>query len=265
MVANAKIEALPNGDIYLAWKQLDLQWDPKSREDKIDSLTEFLRLKMDNIQMKSQDWMAQMERKRNELDNADHEMDDETFLTQVMASLPQKEFQVTILTLKAKLGEEYQAILTLKAKLREEDLTIEEAVTLLDDMYEAMKEVQGWTEEGDELALFVGKPHFKKTFKGQCGYCGKYGHKAVDCHERKANLENKKNNQGRYNPNHNRKPSWKQNNQKGRKQFDISKVKCFNCNDYGHFARDCPNRKNQANMSKEEEEAIHSDDHYMDL
>ena len=63
---------------------------------------------------------------------------------------------------------------------------------MLDDKNEMMKEVQGWTEEGDELALLVGKPHYKKTFKGQCGYYGKYGHKAVDCHERKANLENKK-------------------------------------------------------------------------
>ena len=128
--------------------------------------------------MKPQDWLAYMEKKRNELENAGHEMDDETFFTHVMASLPQEEYQATILTL--------------KAKLRNGDLTIEEAETLLDDKYEAMKEVQGWTEEGDELALLVGKPCYKKTFKGQCGYCGKYGHKAGDCHERKANLENKK-------------------------------------------------------------------------
>ena len=31
--------------------------------------------------MKPQDWMAHMERKRNKLENAGHEMDDETFLT----------------------------------------------------------------------------------------------------------------------------------------------------------------------------------------
>ena len=56
-----------------------------------------------------------------------------------------------------------------------------------------MKEFNGWTEEGDEVALLIGKPHFKKTFKGQCGYCSKYGHKGVDCHERKANQDNQKN------------------------------------------------------------------------
>ena len=113
---------------------------------------------MESIQMKPQDWLAHMERKRNELENAGHEMDDETLLTHVMASLPQEEYQTTILTL--------------KAKLREDDLTIQEAETLLDDKYEAMIEVQG--------SISFGKPHFKKTFKGQCGYCSKYGHKAAD-------------------------------------------------------------------------------------
>ena len=152
--------------------------------------------------MKPQDWLAHTERKRNELENTGHKMDDEAFLTHVMASLPQEEYQATILTL--------------KAKLRDDDLTIEEAETLLDDKNETMKEVQGWTEEGDELALFVGKPHYKKTFKGQCGYCGKYGHKAFDCHERKTNQENKKNGQGKIKPNQNKKHIWKPSDQKGK-------------------------------------------------
>ena len=67
-----------------------------------------------------------------------------------------------------------------------------------------------------------------------------------DCHERKANLENKKVGQGKFKPNRNRKPIWKQSHQKEKKQFDISKVKCSNCNQYGHFARDCRNKKDQA-------------------
>ena len=46
-----------------------------------------------------------------------------------MASLPQEAYQDTIHIL--------------KAKLREDNLTIEEAETLLDDKYKAMKEVQG--------------------------------------------------------------------------------------------------------------------------
>ena len=52
-----------------------------------------------------------MEKQRNELENAGHEMDDKTFLTHVLASLLQEEYQA--------------AILTLKAKLRDDDLAIE--------------------------------------------------------------------------------------------------------------------------------------------
>ena len=131
-------------------------------------------------------------------------MDDETFLTSVMASLPQEQYQSTILTL--------------KPRLREETLSIEEAEKVLDDKYEAMKEINGWAEEGDELALLIGKPHFKKTFKGQCGYCAKYGHKAVDCHERKATQDNNKahiasQEKGRFKPNKNKKPFWQQGDQ----------------------------------------------------
>ena len=65
--------------------------------------------------MKPEDWMAYMETKRNGLENTGHEMDDKTFLTHVMVSLPQKEYHDTILTLKAKL------------------ITIEKAETLMDE------------------------------------------------------------------------------------------------------------------------------------
>ena len=41
-----------------------------------------------------------------------------------------------------------------------------------------------------------------------------------------------------------------------------SKVKCFK---YGHFAKDCPNKKDQANLRKEEEETTYSNNSHMDL
>ena len=192
--------------------------------------------------MKPQDWMAHMERKRNELDNAGHEMDDETSLTHIMASLPQEECQATILTL--------------KAKLREDDLMIEEAETLLDDKYEATTEVQGWPENGDEFALLVGKPHYKKTFKGQCGYCGKYGHKMADCCERKANLENKIFGQGKFVPNENRKPIWKLGNQKERGDLTFQRLNVSTVIKMDTLLEIAPNKKDQANMRREEEKLL---------
>ena len=49
MVANAKTDGLRKEDLHLAWKKLEMRWDPKSREDKIDSLTKFIQLKMENV------------------------------------------------------------------------------------------------------------------------------------------------------------------------------------------------------------------------
>ena len=41
---------------------------------------------------------------------------------------------------------------------------------------------------------------------------------------------------------------------KGKGHLDMSKIKCFNCGEYGHFARDCPKACNNANIAQESEQ-----------
>ena len=66
-----------------------------------------------------------------------------------------------------------------------------------------------------------------KRFKGRCNHCGKYGHKKTDCWQ----LHGK--------PNTELKQEEKEVGVKVKGKFDISKVKCYNCNQLVHFAKDC--------------------------
>ena len=34
----------------------------------------------------------------------------------------------------------------------------------------------------------------------------------------------------------------------------MSKIKCFNCGEFGHFARDCPKARDNANIAQESEQ-----------
>ena len=60
---------------------------------------------------------------------------------------------------------------------------------LLEDKYQSMKYIKGWEEEEDAYALFaspVKKERAQKQFKARCGYCGEFGHKAVNCPNKKS-------------------------------------------------------------------------------
>ena len=120
------------------------------------------------------DWLAFLEKKQTEMVNTVHKMDDEMFITHLLNSLPQSEYE--------------GAILVIKAKLRKRDVEHPEIEQILDDKYQAMKHVKGWDEEEDDYALFRSQSNQKKpkkAFKEYCGYCGEFGYKAADCPNKK--------------------------------------------------------------------------------
>ena len=97
------------------------------------------------------DWLAFLERKRTELANTGHIMDDETFITYLLNSLPQAEYE--------------GAIVAIKEKLRRSSYDLAEIEQLLEDKYQSMKYVKGWEEEEeDDYALFA-SPAKKKEHK----------------------------------------------------------------------------------------------------
>ena len=115
-----------------------------------------------------------------------------------------------------------------------------------------MKHVNGWDEEEDDYALFTSqsnKKKPKKAFKVSCGYCGEFGHKAADCPNKKSNQ-----NKGQKDKNEHKKKHSTKGDSKGNGHKDMSKIKCFNCGEYGHFACDCLKACNNANIAEESEQ-----------
>ena len=138
------------GDLKKAWGRLERHWNPKTREDKVEFYTKFLNYKLENVRQRPIDWLAFLERKRTELANTGHIMDDEMFITHELNSLPQAEYE--------------GAILAIKEKLRRSSYDLSEIEQLLEDKYQSMKYVKDWEEEEDDYALFA-SPNNKKGQK----------------------------------------------------------------------------------------------------
>ena len=147
-------------------------------------------------------------KKRAELMNTGHTMDDETFITHLLTSLPQTEYE--------------GAILVIKDKLRRGTVELPEIEQVLEDKYPGMKHAKGWEEEEDDYALFASpsnKKGPKKAFKRCCGYCGEFGHKAADCPNKKSNQ-----NKGQKPITHQKKKQHGKGDSKGKGHLDMSKL-----------------------------------------
>ena len=141
IVENSTSYKLMKGDLKKAWGRLERHWNPKKREDKVEFYTKFLNYKLENVRQRPMDWLAFLERKRTKLANTGHMMDDEMFITHLLNSLPQAEYE--------------GAILAIKEKLRRSSYDLAEIEQLLEDKYQSMKYVKGWEEEEDDYALFA--------------------------------------------------------------------------------------------------------------
>ena len=78
-------------------------------------------------------------------------MDDEMFITHLLNSLPQLEYERSILVIKDKLGKE--------------EVDLPEIEQILEDKYQSMKHVKGWDKEEDDYALFTSHSNKKKHKK----------------------------------------------------------------------------------------------------
>ena len=148
IVENTTSDKLTKRDLKKPWERLERRWNPKTIEDTVEVYTKFLNYKLENTRQRPMDWLTFMEKKRAELMNTGHIMDDETFITHLLSSLPQSEYEGAILVIKDKLGKG--------------PVDLPEIEQVLEDKYQAMKHAKGWEEEEDDYALFA-SPSNKKA------------------------------------------------------------------------------------------------------
>ena len=88
IVENATSDKLTKGNLQMIWGTLERCWNLKTREDKVEVYTKFLNNKLENTMQRHMDWLTFMEKKQAELFNRGNIMDDETFITHLLNSLP---------------------------------------------------------------------------------------------------------------------------------------------------------------------------------
>ena len=103
IVVNPISDELTKGDLKKAWERLERRWNLKTREDKVEVYTKFFNYKLENTRKRPMDWITFMEKKQAELMNTGHIMDDEMFITHLLNSLPQPEYEGAILVIKDKI------------------------------------------------------------------------------------------------------------------------------------------------------------------
>ena len=84
IVENSVSGRLTRGDLKKAWGRLERCWNPKRRDYRVQFYMKFLHYKLENVKQRPLDWLAFMEKKRNDLANTGHIMDDEMLITHLL-------------------------------------------------------------------------------------------------------------------------------------------------------------------------------------
>jgi hypothetical protein len=160
------------GDARLAFERLSKRYEPKTTLQRGKWMNEFFSMKCAANQDPEM-FVYEMEHlltKIHKVGDGKVMIDERTFMHQVLNSMPS-----AYDSLVEKLQEEVD-------KDGDEMLTIHSMATQLASKYQKVKAGKKVDFQSREEIAFVG---FNRQFKGKCHFCGKLGHRLVDCYEKK--------------------------------------------------------------------------------
>ena len=236
LIKNCKSDDFPEGNCKLAWERLVKKYEPHTAPKLLKLKKEFTNKRVEDVSQDLDEWITELESLRVQMDNIDiaSKMTDRDLMIHIMNSLP----------------EQYDPIVdNLEIRLMKKDddpekLTLDDLREKLSDRYARIIDKEEHKNEQDKGL----SGNFQKQFKGTCRYCGKFGHKAIECRSRlqdeARNHQNSSSNTVRH-----------QGNQDNRKFMG----KCFNCGKVGHRKSEC--KKEMANKSREKIEESDEEDY----
>ena len=172
LVKNCKTSDFPEGNCKFAWDRLVAKYAPKTAPSLLKLKKQFANSKLGDADKHPDEWITELESLRNDMDkiSLSARMTDQDFMIHVLNNLP-VEYDVVLDGMESRL------------MLPDEDankLTIEDIRAKLNNRFERMDERESQAKQ--EVALIA---NFQRQFKGICRNCGKRGHKAADCPNRK--------------------------------------------------------------------------------
>jgi len=160
---------LLDGDVALAWKRLKDKYAPTLTSKKLELQREFQVSHLKNSNQDPEVWITYLEGLRMKLKDLSSMMTDEDIIVHILNNLTDN-YKVQLSKLEEKLG-------SMTNPLMIDDVRAELQLNFA--WMKAKKTIQNEEQESEKALVLMSK------YKGTCTFCGKIGHKAMDCYSRK--------------------------------------------------------------------------------